>query len=212
VLLIPAVSAVSLAFAITSGFAAQSWNGFDWVVAASAGTAVGTFSLAVATLALVRVTADLAQQGSAEVRAQDRPVILIEQIVESKVFSVVTFPDQTRQEPWTQLVSGVRIQDGTVALSIRNVGRGPALDLRGELDVGADVGLEEPNLKGLALRAGDTWAVSWSGLPRDTLEGRGRILYRDISGFDYATNFRVSAQIPGPGAIDQQTFEIDPRT
>jgi hypothetical protein len=200
--------ALTLLCFLVGHFASRPRTGyFDWELASIFGTAVGTTALAVATMTLVLATGRLAAQGSAEVRALDRPVLLLEQYTDAEVMSLGGGGGSV--QVGTTTVAGIHLGDGGVAISIRNVGKGPALNIQSELFVSGGIEVADPTLIGLALPVGGKWAIAWSGLPEDTLCGRGQIRYKDVSGFGYLTAFVVRAKQPGPGIVEHQEFRID---
>jgi hypothetical protein len=153
------------------------WSGWNAFVA------VGTLALATATFVLVRVTHRLVEQGSSEVRAQWRPVLLVRE----------------------RGIDGQRLVEYTgkrLSLHVENVGQGPALEVMGGLDgfespgagLGRPRGAEVPlppwtDRRGAAIAPRDVVVFDWNelGEQRDAISGS--FSYTDISGGFFVTRF-----------------------
>jgi hypothetical protein len=104
---------VTVGVATLVGYAAKGWHGFAWGTAAVAGTAVATALLAAFTAALayttsgdVRATWELAELTRRDQAERERPIVI---------------------EKWTHFQGSW--MDGSVTVSLVNVGLGPALRL-----------------------------------------------------------------------------------
>lgn len=158
--------------------------------------AIGTLGLAAVTLSLVLATRRLAKFSATDVRSQWRPLLL---------------------------VRGAQYPSNRVTMTVANIGRGPALDVRGELD-GLDKlkpGIAQP--VGAIVDVGGTLALEWSSLENTSGVLTGAIVSSDISGWTYVSRFGVSrttepdpmgVKSPGPARVvhigfdEQEPFDV----
>jgi hypothetical protein len=88
--------------------------------------------------------------------------------------------------------------DGTLILTVQNVGRGPALDVAGVIDIGTRDGLlASPRFRPLA--PGSYLPLSWSDPSiGETDVLRGWVDYQDVTGVAYRTWFDVLLPLETP--------------
>jgi hypothetical protein len=155
--------------------AASAWSlGWDAVVA------VGIIALAGMTAWLAWTTRRVVAAAGDDVRAEWRPVLLLEQFRGSNVGS---------------LLPVVYVQDDSVGVTIRNTGRGPALEVSPVIQI-AGVRIEALNHR-LAIPPGGTEAVVWNGvLLGDADAVAGHVTYTDLADKRYRTSFLLRRHDP----------------
>lgn len=166
-------------------------------------TAISTIALAAVTAWLAASTRKLAREAGAETRANWQPVLTIAP-VDTGVGSS----------------PAVSFRDGTLVLGIRNVGRGPALVVRGELFRGDGIAAMWNPIGGRTANdvvAPDEWqTVSWSKYtpPREPgqmswVDVRGRITYGDVGYAQSETVILLSFSLSGDVALADQRFRAN---
>lgn len=166
------------------------WS-FGWEALA----ALSTIALASVTVWLAFSTRRLAREASAETRANWQPVLTIEPIVTEGGSS-----------------PAVSFAKGTLAIGVRNVGRGPALIVRGSLfpltlnPIGGRIQSD-------VLAPGDWRVITWRDLNPPREPGRlawvdvdGTISYGDIAYARSETRFTVSFSLSDDVALTDQQF------
>lgn len=148
--------------------------------------AVGTLILALATFALVWVTYKLAVSSEASLRAQVRPVLIP---ARAGTLNYVDEADQYGNRPG-------------LTIPIQNVGSGPALYIRTEMDPQGWAEAQQGPI--VALAAGDEVVLRFGGAaPQEMVQ----LLmdYRDLGGRTYST--AVTVDLTAQSAYDAQLSE-----
>jgi hypothetical protein len=160
------------------------WS-FGW----EALVAVGTLGLAVATVVLALLTRALARSGTAEVRAQWRPVLVLgvdPWSSPAEMAADVPSDMPTRTGRAVQVI--VRPARIVLFVRVRNVGRGPALHVRAQLEPG---GLSPDDWARGALAPGDDQILRFEVGKEAPPSIQLLLDYRDLSGRSHATSVTV---------------------
>ncbi|MEU1192336.1 hypothetical protein [Streptomyces sp. NPDC005859] len=184
------------------------WSlGWDFFVA------VGTILLAGVTVWLAWSTRKLSKEAAADQRAQWRPVIVPNidrpggRGLPTELVPVVMSAFRQNNEPALHYEKNVKAGDPLLGVSCRNAGRGPALQVRAQLEIGGAPERVSPTSISLgAVAPGDVYFI-WFQVARLGPPMQLLFDYRDLGGRRHATAITIDTSRGGLRFHDVRIWE-----
>jgi hypothetical protein len=165
--------------------------------------------VALGTLSLAAATYWLGREGRAQIRADWRPVVVVGQRIEGYEMSGGERALRHPSAPPVRLLAELKDEDTfALVLTVRNVGRGPALEVEGSIRVNNGlVRLGSPLHRTIA--PGDGMALSWHNVAlEEDAKRRVRIVgwidCTDVSQGGYRTDFAF--EVNADGTFEDELF------
>ncbi|MFD5398613.1 hypothetical protein ACFWJW_30930 [Streptomyces sp. NPDC127097] len=166
-----------------------------WLFGWEALVAIGTIALAVYTALLAKRTRTLAEESTADQRAQWRPFLVPKHGVTVRAL----FERQVEIEP-------ISLYGHHLHLSIHNTGRGPALHVRAELQGESSAALPA-FWSAAALSPGDVQELAFNEIAADESALQLLLDYRDLTGRSYSSAISITVRDGAAYFYDVRTWE-----